>query len=780
MGTGPLRHSFMKRPLNWACLATQRSRGVHALMILFCVLGAACGARQDVSTAARRADQSPAPPASPREEFEGIAKELRDSVNPYYGMKQIEELRARVAAVAENPVEEVTELIRLSAQLTRVGETEEATEVIDRALRTAEATPALAERIPAIHYYRGIAYLRLSELKNCISNHNGECCLFPLQGDGVHDDRLPAEEARKSFNIYLTMRPDDAIIHWVMNILAMALGDYPLAVPETYRILPESFLSDYDIGHFPDIAAALGVDVLNLAGGSSVEDFTGDGLLDIFATTWDVDGPAIFFRNMGDGTFADESASSGAADQLGGLNCIAGDYDNDGDSDVLILRGAWTFRDGRIRNSLLENNGDGTFTDVTYAAGLAKPAYPTQTAAWGDFDNDGDLDLFVGNEADVDLYADNSALQQASRQENYPNQFFRNNGDGTFTDVAQRAGVVDEGFCKGVAAGDYDNDGDLDVYVSNLDGRNRLYRNNGGWNFEDVSRVAGVTEPSGRSFACWFFDYDNDTNLDLFVAAYSASNADALAASRGEPHHAELPCLYRNNGDGTFTDVARDMGLVDPYSPMGANFGDLDNDGYLDIFLTTGDPDFRSLVPNAMLRNDKGQTFQNVTTAGGFGNLQKGHGVSFGDMDNDGDQDIYHAQGGAFPSDKYLNAFYLNPGHGNHYLVVALTGERSTRSAVGARITVLVDSPGGERTLHRAVGIGSSFGGSPLRQEIGLGDATGIRELRVDWPASATHQIFSDVPMDAMIRIRESADTLERVPYEAIPIALTAGLGQSP
>ena len=217
-----------------------------------------------------------------------------------------------------------------------------------------------------------------------------------------------------------------------------------------------------------------------------------------------------------------------ASEQLGGLNCIGGDYDNDGDVDLLVLRGAWLFDDGQIRNSLLRNNGDAGargFTDVTREAGLAEPARPTQAAVWGDFDNDGDLDLFVGNE---------SRLETGPPVGNFPSQLFDNNGDGTFTDIAASAGVTNNRYCKGVAGGDFDNDGDLDLYVSNL-GVNRLYRNNGNGTFSDVARRAGVMEPDGRSFAPWFFDYDNDGWLDLWVGAYDAKVQDVAADYLGLP-----------------------------------------------------------------------------------------------------------------------------------------------------------------------------------------------------------------------------------------------------
>ena len=194
---------------------------------------------------------------------------------------------------------------------------------------------------------------------------------------------------------------------------------------------------------------------------------------------------------------------------------------------------------------------------------------------------------------------------------------------------------------------------------------------------------------------------------------------------------------------------------------MGANFGDLDNDGYLDFYLATGDPGYESLMPNVMLRNDRGRRFQDVTTSGGFGHLQKGHGVAFADIDNDGDQDIYHQLGGFYPGDAFQNVLFLNPGHGNHYLAIQLEGTTTNRPGVGARLKVVVQTPQGPAAFHRAAGSVSSFGGSPRRQEIGLGNATSIERVEIQWPTSKTTQVLTEVPMDTMIKITEGVPGFE-------------------
>ena len=690
---------------------------------------------------------APPAPEPQRPEFEAIARRLVESANPYLGTAQIADLQARL----DQPGISLVDLIQLNAvlaqELNRLGRSEEAVEHVERAMSYARQRGTVA---PDLYRLRGQVYLRQAEIANCVSRHNADCCIFPITGGGIHELREPALQARQSYLDYLGFRRS---FHgaWLLNIINMALGEYPDGVPQQYRIPLERYDSAFDPGRFMDVAPQLGLDSLNLCGGCVVDDFTGDGLLDIVTSSYDPETPLELFVNNGDGTFTDRSAESRADDQLGGLNLNAADYDNDGDLDVLVLRGAWLFDDGQIRNSLLRND-DGVFVDVTRDAGLADPARPTQAAAWFDLENDGDLDLFIGNE---------SRAEWEEGTGNYPSQLFRNNGDGTFTDIAAEAGVTNDRYCKGVAAGDYDNDGDMDLYLSNI-GQNRLFRNNGDATFTDVAPQLGVTHPEVRSFAPWFFDYDNDGRLDIFVSAYDADIDDIAADALGMKNDASFPRLYRNNPDGTFTDVAVAMGLGHPYLPMGANFGDLDNDGWLDIYLGTGEPGFESLMPNVMLRNDAGNAFQDCTVAGGFGHLQKGHGIAFADIDDDGDQDIFHQLGGFFPGDKFKNALFENPGHDNHALYVKLVGTTSNRQAVGARIAVEIDTPEGPRTIHRAVGSVSSFGGSPLRQEIGLADATAIRSLTVTWPTSDTTQTFTDVPLDALVLVTEGRDTLER------------------
>ncbi len=324
---------------------------------------------------------------------------------------------------------------------------------------------------------------------------------------------------------------------------------------------------------------------------------------------------------------------------------------------------------------------------------------------------------------------------------------------------------------KGVAWGDYNNDGRPDLYISVMYGHNRLFRNDGpapgaapggAWKFTDVTAAAGVAQQSNR-FAAWFFDYTNDGWPDLFVGGYSmASGNDLGAFEAGQPFHAELPRLYRNNHDGTFTDVSHAAHMDRAILPMGANFGDLDNDGWLDIYLGTGDSEYPSLLPNRMFRNREGKQFADWTTAGGFGHLQKGHAIAFADLEGTGFEDVFEEMGGALPGDTYTSVLYRNPGNANHSITLILAGVQTNRAAMGARIDVAVAGASGLRHMVRTVGYGSSFGGNPLRQHIGLGSATRVDTLTVFWPGSHTTQIFRNLGADATYTLREGGQPLRQ------------------
>ena len=331
--------------------------------------------------------------------------------------------------------------------------------------------------------------------------------------------------------------------------------------------------------------------------------------------------------------------------------------------------------------------------------------------------------------------------------ERFASRLFHSNRDGTFTDVTKATGIDVIGFVKAAVAGDYDNDGRPDLYLSQARAPNRLLHNDGpqpggGWRFTDVTATAGVAEPND-SFPAMWFDYDNDGWLDIYVAGYLGQSENVAADFLGLDHKADRSRLYRNRGNGTFADVTREAGLWHTPLAMGMNYGDLDNDGWLDFYEGTGNPDFHTLVPNRMFRNDGGKRFQEVTTAGNFGHLQKGHGIAFADLDNDGDQDVFEKMGGAYQADRAWSVLFENPHAASKKLTsdwvgLELEGVTANRAAIGARISVRLQTPSGPRRLHRLVSTGASFGSSPFRIFVGIGDATSITGVDVSWPQART------------------------------------------
>ena len=605
--------------------------------------------------------------------------------------------------------------------------------------------------IPVMEEALGIVHLHKSEMENGAYSAPGRKCLLPIGASEAYQKTGESQEAVKYFLKYLDRKPDELEVKWLLNLAYMTLGKYPSEVPREYLIPVSAFESKEDVGRFPDVASEAGLKSFSMAGGIIVDDFENNGLLDIVTSSFDACGPMHFFHNNGDGSFTDRMQQAGLADQTGGLNIIQTDYNNDGCTDILVMRGAWEVPQ---RKSLLRNNCNGTFTDVTEASRLAIPATSSQAAVWVDINNDGLLDLFIGNE-------------------NSPAQLFLNKGDGTFEDISIPAGIDHIAFSKGVTAGDYDNDGYEDLYVSNLSGPNFLYHNNHDNTFTEVAQKAGVAGPI-RGFATWFFDYDNDGYPDLFVTSYFVSVEETAKTYLGLHNNATTLKLFRNMGNGTFQDVTAQVGLDKVFMPMGANFGDIDNDGFLDIYMGTGNPSYGSLVPNVLLRNHQGQYFVDVTTSSGTGELHKGHGIAFADLENDGNEDIVAEVGGATPSDAHALRVFKNPGHGNDWTSLRLVGVKSNRAAVGARIKVTVENKGNAtRSVYRTVRSGGSFGSSPLAQHIGLGKSAQIKGIEIWWPASNTRQNFTNVDKNQFLEIKEFAANYSKLARKSVRLGGT-------
>ena len=614
----------------------------------------------------------------------------------------------------------------------------------EAALRTASA--GAPQLLPEVEEMLGVAYLHRAGAVNDVYLHPGERCLFPIRPELSYPKGADSQKAIQHFLASLKLRPGDIETRWLLNLAYMTLGKYPAGVPKEHLLAPSHFASAEDIGRFTDVAPRVGLDaIVSEVGGLIVDDFDNDGLFDIVTSNWDFCAPMHFFHNNGDGTFADRGAQSGLSSQLGGANIIQTDYNNDGCLDILVLRGGW---ETALRKSLLRNNCNGTFTDVTVEAGLAEPTQ-TETAVWVDIDNDGFLDLYAGNETG-------------------PNQLFRNNGNGTFKDISRSSGTDLTVLPKALVAADYDNDGYADLFVSNYQGDSALLHNNHDGTFTDVAAQAGVLA-SGHGFGSWFFDYDNDGWPDLLATSYAMSIEESVRTYLGLPHNSARMKLYRNLGNGAFRDVSEETGLNKVFMPMGANFGDVDNDGYPDIRFGTGELSYASLLPNVLLHNQGGKKFVDITASSGTGELHKGHGVAFADMDNDGDDDLLEVVGGGVPGDPHAFRLFENPGHGNDWISVRLVGVKANRAAIGARIKVTVKNGTETRAVYRTVGSGGSFGASPLEQHLGLGKSAEIVGLEIQWPGDAQPQRFASVPKNQAIEIRQSASdyrVIERPRYQ--------------
>ena len=684
-------------------------------------------------------------------------------------------VEARIATLLRSPDPDKLALPRawyaLSTLCMYEGRFDEAVASIDKALTVGTSGAIPQQNRSHLTAMLGIIALRRGEVENCINCVGPASCIFPIELEAVHTFPAGSRKAIEHFNAYLEMEPGDLRVRWLLNLAYMTLGEYPAKVPSEFFVPLDTFQSAGEMGRFQNVAPLVGLTSRgpNQAGGSVFDDFTGDGLPDLLLTSLDFDRGASFYVNAGNGTFEDRSKISGLDDQIYALNLARADFDNDGHLDVVLLRGGW---EKPMRLSLLRNTGSSAFEDVTIASGLAEPI-ATESAAWGDYDNDGLVDLFVCGEYRPPLPDGGSTPPDARNR----CRLYHNEGQGMFVDVASTAGVAEQQCSKGCAWGDYDGDGRLDLFVSNFNAPCRLYHNEANGTFRDVAHEMGIVGPD-HPFACWFWDYDNDGLLDLYVNDYSSSLARFVAVSLKMPlKQPSRPRLYRNTGSGGFREVTFEVGLDREMLPMGANFGDVDNDGFLDIYLGTGAMAFEVLVPNLLFKNVAGQRFDDVTMSSGTGHLQKGHGISFADWDCDGDLDFFVEAGGAVPGDRSFNLLFQNPGafqksgHGRHWLKVKLVGSKSNRAALGARIKAIVrGADGKERAIYRTVGNNGSFGGNCLVETIGLADATSVTRLEVSWPASQSTQTFDEIAADQAIEITEGNDVFKSLVQPPLPV----------
>jgi enediyne biosynthesis protein E4 len=497
-----------------------------------------------------------------------------------------------------------------------------------------------------------------------------------------------------------------------------------------------------------------------MAGGVAVFDYDRDGRTDIFFTnganidTLKKDSPKYWnrlFHNNGDGTFTDVTEKSGLKGSGFDTGVAIGDYDNDGYGDIFVA--------GVYRNTLYHNNGNGTFTDVTDKAGLSKPDKEygplwSVTAAWVDINNDGLLDLFVVNylswdgkkEPDCKYYGKPEYCHPKFYKP-LPSQLFLNNGDGTFTDISEQAGIrAHPGKGMSVAIADYDNDGLPDIFVTNDKLFNFLYHNKGGNKFEEVGFEMGVALPENGNLisgmGCDFRDLNNDGYPDI-----------ALAALQNET----FP-IYQNVSGGSFEEITSTSGMTllsNPMSGYSVNIADFDNDGWKDIFVSRGDvasPNMADRVPvdqpNTVFRNLRGK-WAALTGEAGFAALppRRHRGAAVADFNGDGKLDIVVAALSA-PAEIWINDSPAN----NHWLEIALEGTKSNRDGIGARIKLTAGGKVQYNHMTTASGYASS---SAVPVHFGLGDARVADEIEIRWPSGLV-QTLKSVAADQVVQVKES------------------------
>jgi hypothetical protein len=604
--------------------------------------------------------------------------------------------------------------------------------------------------------FLGIAALRRAEAENALAQPGAPSSIFPVPAQGVHTERAGAREAVRRFTEYLETWPGELRVRWLLNLSYMWLGEYPEKVPKPYLIPLDRFAPEHDPGVFENVAlqAGLARGGPRAAGGIVFDDFNNDGWPDILTAALDAAAGSALLLNRGDGTFDGGFQRSGLDGQVYARNVTCADIDNDGNLDALLVRGGG---EAPMRLSLLRNKGDGTFEDLTLSSGLAAPI-ASASAAWADYDNDGRIDLFVCGEYRFGAKSDGAAGSKPDQRNLC--RLYRNLGACRFVDVAGTAGVANERCAQAAAWGDYDDDGRQDLFVSNRGAPYRLYHNEGNGTFRDIAPALGLAGAGADAHSvCWFWDFDNDGRLDIFVANNQASLAETVAFAMSLSHDSVgHPHLYHNQGPDGFRDVARESGLDRPIATSGANFGDIDNDGYLDLYLGTGWFSFSGLVPDLLFKNAKGQRFLDVTLAAGTGSLGDASGVALADYDDDGNLDILVQTGGPVAVDRTCALLFRNPGHGTHWLKLKLIGTRSNSAAIGARIRAEFRLHDGQmRSVFRTIGHTSSSGGNSLVESLGTGAATTIERLSVTWPASGTTQSFRDLATDQVIEITEGA-----------------------
>jgi hypothetical protein len=458
--------------------------------------------------------------------------------------------------------------------------------------------------------------------------------------------------------------------------------------------------------------------------------------------------PFCLFHNRGDGTFEDVAREVGLIDPVG-LGCYASqfiDYDNDGFQDVFFASNGWG---GGGRLFLFHNEGGKRFVEVTQSAGLAGPVNAFGSS-WADYDNDGRVDLAVAAGIIDPEGGDRIRL-------------YHNEGNGKFREVGQAAGLTRRARWISLCWGDYDGDGRQDLLASSFDAGPFLFRNLGNGRFEDVTDKAGI-RMQAAAYTPEFFDYDNDGKLDLFVSTYpsgdlTVNNMIETKLGTATVPRAQRQLLFRNNGDGTFRNVTDEAGVIGWYGGMSSQVGDLDNDGFDEIVIGTGNPALDWCEPKPLFRNNGKGQFTDVAESAGLVHFGMLHGTALADYNFSGNLSLFGSFGGFYWGSRETSRLYRNLGSGNTSLEIRLVGTKSNRDAIGAKVSAAARN----RKVFKWVNGGDGFGCNNSRiVHLGLGRELNVDWLQIDWP-SGERQTFQNIPAAQRIEIIEGSVKLRSI-----------------
>lgn len=592
-----------------------------------------------------------------------------------------------------------------------------------------------------IHLLIGLSYIYEALSKE---NHESYSTFFQLKKEyNIKESSLILiKQSKETFEKLAQLFPDDKYYRWINKLLDSWInGRY---------MFEESIQDDWNMDklRFKESANITGIRHKGMIGGICVADFNKDGYYDFFSGSIGLNDALFYYEGNSDGIFTLQSKEALLEGSIGGGSIIQGDFNNDGFPDVYIVRGGTLSLNGRQPNSLLKNNGDGTFIDVTEQAGLLD-FYPGNHAHFVDFNNDGYLDIFVANES-LTSYFRNAI----------PSQLFQNNGDGSFTEVSKKYGLDISQMIKGSIWLDINNDGLLDLYLSIEGDKNRLFLNKGyqspddKWLFEPISDAAGASLPIQSGY-CVANDFNQDGWEDIFVFGTKPNEVTSfyLNPFMENPSSTFEPILFLNKGDGSFQKADSTWMIDYDLMVLGGASGDLDNNGYPDIYTGNGNSHIQTMIPNTLLRNS-GRSLPVDSSPSGTSFLYKTYSAQMVDINFNGKLDIMASSGGFFEFERQTPLLMLNESESSgSWIQIQLEGTSANKQGIGSLIQVITKGHDGKKHnwFHRI-----STNQSPSVAHIGLGQAKEIAEIKINWPdANGNVQIIKDVSLNKPIKIKQ-------------------------